>query len=68
MDRLRLFFKMAPSRMRDAAFAIVCRLLLPLSTSCRVCNMLRGMGIGYMLGLISAAAQAVLSAYYGWRF
>lgn len=66
MDRFRLFLKLAPSRARDALFALACRLLLPLSTSCKVCNMLRGMAIGFVLGLISAVLLADLVARFGW--
>lgn len=50
MLRLPLFIKLAPGRARDAAFALACRLLLPLSTMCKVCNMLRGMLLGFLLG------------------
>jgi hypothetical protein len=67
MDRIRLFVKLAPSRAHDALFALACRLLLPLSTNCKVCNMLRGMAIGFWLGIIAAAALAVMSAYFGWE-
>lgn len=68
MDRIRLFIKLAPTRAHDALFALACRLLLPLSTTCKVCNMLRGMAIGFMLGLIAAAMLAVLAARFGWGF
>ena len=67
MDRIRLFLKLAPSRAHDALFALACRLLLPLSTTCKVCNMLRGMAIGFGLGMAASAALAVLSAYLGWE-
>jgi hypothetical protein len=67
MDRIRLFFKLAPSRAHDALFALACRLLLPLSTGCKVCNMLRGMAIGFGLGLVAAAVLAVMTAYFAWE-
>lgn len=50
MDNLHLFFMRAPARVRDAAFALACRLLLPIATDCKVCNMLRGMSLGILLG------------------
>lgn len=66
MLRLPLFIKLAPMRVRDAAFALACRLLLPLSTSCKVCNMLRGMGIGILIGLAVAWTLDGLSQLFGW--
>lgn len=68
MDRIRLFIKLAPSRAHDALFALTCRLLLPLSTSCKVCNMLRGMAIGFALGLAAAAVAAAVATYFTGRF
>lgn len=68
MDRLRLFLTLAPTRVQDALFALAGRLLLPLSTGCKVCNMLRGIAIGFMLGMVFSALLAVLSGYYGWGF
>jgi hypothetical protein len=68
MDRLRLFLTLAPTRAQDALFALACRLLLPLSTGCKVCNMLRGIAIGILLGVGMAALLAVLSGYFGWGF
>lgn len=50
MDQLRFFIKRALARVRDAAFALACRILLPIATTCKVCNMLRGMAIGILLG------------------
>lgn len=51
MDNLRLAIKRAPTTLHDAVFAIMCKLLLPLSTDCRVCNMLRGMALGILVGI-----------------
>lgn len=48
----------AYQRLADALFALACDLLLPISTFCKVCNMLRGMAIGIALG--AALAVAVL--------
>ena len=50
MDRIRLFIKLAPARAHDALFALACRLLLPIATNCKVCNILRGLLIGALLG------------------
>ena len=45
----------------DRLFEIACKLLLPLSTMCKVCNMLRGMGIGIIIGAgLTAAAFTIL--------
>lgn len=50
MNNIRFFFKRAPAQVSDAAFALACRILLPIATTCKVCNMLRGMSIGILLG------------------
>lgn len=49
-----------PGRLHDALFALACRLLLPLSTMCKVCNMLRGMALGFVLSVALCAATALL--------
>jgi hypothetical protein len=68
MDRLRLFLTLAPTRAKDALFALACRMLLPLSTGCKVCNMLRGIAIGTLLGMLLSAVFGVLSSYFGWGY
>lgn len=50
MIRLPLFLLRAPARARDAAFGLACRVLLPIATSCKVCNILRGFVLGALLG------------------
>jgi len=47
--------KRAYRRLADALFAIACRVLLPISTICKVCNILRGMTIGFLLGVGAGA-------------
>lgn len=66
MNKLRLFFKLAPMRIRDAAFELACAVLLPLSTMCKVCNMLRGMAIGMLLGGGAAGIAIVACIRHGW--
>jgi hypothetical protein len=34
----------------DKAMALACRLLLPIATTCKVCNIMRGIGIGIIIG------------------
>lgn len=51
LDRLRLAIKLAPTKLHDWLFEIACRVLLPISTMCKVCNILRGMLIGALLGI-----------------
>jgi hypothetical protein len=65
MDRLRLFFKRAPGRVRDAAFALACRVLLPIATTCKVCNMLRGIVLGILLGA-GIACLAIAPFIHHW--
>jgi hypothetical protein len=65
LDTIRLAVKRAPANAHDALFALACALLLPLSTHCKVCNMLRGMAIGAAVG---AAIATVLTCYLGGLF
>jgi hypothetical protein len=50
LDKIRLAITRAPSILKDGALSLACKLLLPLSTTCKVCNMLRGMAIGIGIG------------------
>jgi hypothetical protein len=65
MDQLRFLLKRAPARVRDAAFALACRILLPIATTCKVCNMLRGMSIGYLLG-VGTSCLAIAPVIHRW--
>lgn len=60
LDNLRLAIKRLPTTAKDAAFALACKLLLPLSTMCKVCNMLRGMAIGFGIGVATTVAVVLL--------
>jgi hypothetical protein len=60
LDKVRLAIKLAPTKVYDFLFEMACKLLLPLSTMCKVCNMLRGMGIGVVIGCVSTAAAFLL--------
>jgi len=60
LDKIRLAIKRAPSNLKDRVFSLACTLLLPLSTTCKVCNMLRGMAIGILLGTGASCAIALL--------
>ena len=62
MDNFLLMLKRAPARVRDSAFALACRLLLPIATTCKVCNMLRGIMIGMPIGGLAMA----LIHHIGW--
>lgn len=42
--------KRMPTVLHDQLFELACRLLLPISTTCKVCNILRGMTVGLLLG------------------
>lgn len=64
--RLPLSIKLGPQRMRDAAFSLACRLLLPLATDCKVCNMLRGMMLGIPVGVVIAWCIDCLALYFHW--
>lgn len=50
MEKIRHLICRTPSVVHDWLFELACSLLLPLSTTCKVCNMLRGIGIGVLLG------------------
>lgn len=50
MEKILHLICRAPSVVHDWLFELACRLLLPLSTTCKVCNMLRGICIGVLLG------------------
>lgn len=65
MDQLRFFIKRAPARVRDAAFALACRILLPIATTCKVCNMLRGMTLGFLFGA-GASCLAIAPFIHRW--
>lgn len=54
MSKLRFFFKRLPQRARDGAFTLACSVLLPIATNCKVCNLLRGLAIGALLGASTA--------------
>ncbi|WP_299533377.1 hypothetical protein [uncultured Herbaspirillum sp.] len=59
-------FRTAVFRLRllltDQAMALACRVLLPIATSCKVCNIMRGIGVGMVIGAGSASA---LWLYFG---
>jgi len=59
---IQSYLRRLPTRVHDSLFAIACRVLLPLSTMCKVCNMLRGMAIGLGFGTVLGAALAYLVA------
>lgn len=59
LDNLRLRVKRLPAVIKDKAFEIACDVLLPISTYCKVCNILRGMGIGIVIGSITTAALII---------
>ncbi|TCS38512.1 hypothetical protein EDC30_102251 [Paucimonas lemoignei] len=40
----------AKARLHDRLFGLACDLLLPISTYCKVCNILRGIALGFLLG------------------
>ena len=42
--------KRVPTILHDRLFELACRVLLPISTICKVCNILRGMAIGVLIG------------------
>lgn len=65
MNKLRLFFKLAPMRIRDAAFELACKVLLPIATNCKVCNMLRGMTLGFLFGA-GASCLAIAPFIHHW--
>jgi hypothetical protein len=66
LDKIRLAIKRAPANLHDWLFALACKLLLPLSTMCKVCNMLRGMAIGVGIGAtLSLAVVFTLLLYRG---
>lgn len=54
--RLRLALK-------DQAMALACRVLLPIATTCKVCNIMRGIAVGIVVGASSATALWL----YFWR-
>ncbi|WP_076592012.1 hypothetical protein [Herminiimonas arsenitoxidans] len=56
LNDICLKIKRAPSVAKDNAFAFACTVLMPLSTYCKICNMLRGMGIGFLLGVALTVA------------
>ena len=43
----------AAAALRDLSFQLACRVLLPIATSCKVCNMLRGAAIGFVCGAVA---------------
>ena len=65
MDKLRLFIKRSPAALHDWLFALACRILLPISTMCKVCNMLRGIAIGALLGA-GIGCFAIAPAIHRW--
>lgn len=58
---IRLLIKRAPAVAHDWLFALACRALLPISTTCKVCNILRGIAIGSVLG-----GALALATHHGW--
>lgn len=66
MNNFLFSLKRAPARARDAAFALTCRVLLPIATDCKVCNMLRGVTIGMPLGAGALCLVLALLRYLGW--
>lgn len=64
-DRLAKF-RTAAFRIRlalkDHAMALACRVLLPIATTCKVCNIMRGVLIGIAIGAASATG---LWLYFG---
>jgi hypothetical protein len=50
LENLRRALKRASARLHDHLFEIACRVLLPISSQCKVCNILRGWLLGYCMG------------------
>lgn len=65
-DNVLRAIKRVRDRLHDGLFALACRILLPFSTPCRVCNMLRGMVIGIFLGG-AIACQVIALLLHHWR-
>jgi 2-keto-3-deoxy-galactonokinase len=65
LNKLRLAIKRTPARLHDRMFDIACRVLLPISTMCKVCNMLRGMLLGIVIG---SALTAIAFLCIGGRY
>lgn len=55
----------APTILHDWLFELACRVLLPISTMCKVCNILRGMAIGFLLGA-GMACLAIAQVIHHW--
>ncbi|KAF1043209.1 MAG: hypothetical protein GAK35_02301 [Herbaspirillum frisingense] len=59
-------FRTAALRLRlaagDRAMALACRVLLPIATTCKVCNIMRGIVVGIAIGACAATAATL---YFG---
>jgi hypothetical protein len=64
LHHLRSALTRARIKAHDRMFELACRILLPISTMCKVCNILRGMMLGACLG---AALTAVVFLTAGGR-
>ncbi|OFJ46427.1 hypothetical protein BA896_021995 [Janthinobacterium lividum] len=65
-DNVLRAIKRLPSSLHDRLFTLACSVLLPISTSCKVCNMLRGMAIGLLLGAGFACLAIAPFIHHWW--
>ncbi|MDP3841086.1 MAG: hypothetical protein Q8Q81_00620 [Oxalobacteraceae bacterium] len=59
-DTILRAIKRVPTVLHDRLFELACRVLLPISTMCKVCNILRGMAFGFVLGVLTFGAFVLL--------